>query len=131
MATVRPETTASLLRAAARAGDLWLPVSGMSMGGSIRSGSRVRVVPAHRPRRGEIWAFCGESGAVVVHRFRRCRNDRYLFRGDALPVDDHPVAAERLVGRVVEVERAGQRSRLTALHAVAHVAGLGLRRIVK
>ncbi|MQA00009.1 MAG: hypothetical protein GEU80_11885 [Dehalococcoidia bacterium] len=76
------------------------------MGRAIRSGSRVRLIVAERPRFGEVWAFCTEDGRVVVHRCIARRSGRYRFHGDTSG-PDAPVPLDRLIGRAIEVEDRG------------------------
>ena len=103
MAWPRPGCCAARLAG----GPLWLDVAGTSMGWSIPDGARVRVVAADRPRSGQVWAFCAPEGAIVVHRARRVGRDGTVFQGDACVAADPPAAADRLVGRVIEVSVAG------------------------
>jgi hypothetical protein len=106
--------TAALLRRRVAAQPLWLPVHGMSMQPSILDGSEVQLVPASRPRRGELWAFCSAAGDLVVHRCRRFENGAYVFAGDAQLIADAPVRDEQLIGRVVALRSAGATRTLTA-----------------
>ncbi len=98
-----PFVTARLLRERARSAPLWLDVSGASMGWSIPSGTRVLVGASAPPHRGEVWAFCNDTGDIVVHRCRRATGDRFRFQGDARVRADEPVASSQLIGRVVEL----------------------------
>ena len=110
---------AAVLRRKAATQPLWIPVSGQSMGRSIGDG-RVRVAPAARPRRGEVWAFVIE-GRIIVHRFLGARHGRLWMQGDANPSPDPPVSGEVLIGKVVTVERGDGRER-------RFTTGLGLAR---
>lgn len=112
--SMRPETMAAGLRAAAERGSLRLPTAGTSMGALVRTGDRVTVQPGGRPQWGEVWAFCSEQGSVVVHRCRGRRPGGWLFQGDRRAQPDAVVGADRLVGRVVAVERDGVQRRLGA-----------------
>jgi hypothetical protein len=105
-------TKAALL--ARRAGDapLWVPVRGSSMGRSIRPGWEVRVVPADRPRRFEIWAYCNQRGALVVHRYRRRQRGVHRLVADVRLRPDPTVRNGQLVGRVTAVRRDGRTRRL-------------------
>lgn len=70
--------------------------------------ARVRVVTTQRrPRVGEVWAYVAAAGDVVVHRAAGHRRGLAVFVGDANPGRDELVDRERLVGLVVDVERAG------------------------
>ena len=65
--TTSPDTVTRLLRRLAEAGTLWIDTVGNSIGRGTRRCS-MRVVPASRPRRGEVSAMCDEDGRVIVHR---------------------------------------------------------------
>ena len=110
--SMRPETMAAGLRAAAARGALRLPTSGTSMGGLIRTGDRVTLEPGPAPRWGEVWAFCTTDGMVAVHRCRGRRTGGWLFQGDRRSTPDPVVTPDRLVGRVVAVERDGVERRI-------------------
>jgi hypothetical protein len=70
------------------------------MGRTIVPGSRVRLVHAARPRRGEVWAFVGDDGALVVHRVVRAAGvDAWVLQGDGNRGYDAAVPTARLVGR--------------------------------
>ena len=99
-------TTATVLRRRAAARELWLPVSGVSMGSRFRPGAHVLVRASNgRPRIGEIWAFVDADDRLVVHRCVWNRSPGALrFRGDAVCSLDPPVALGDLVGRVTEVD---------------------------
>ena len=106
--SMRPETKAAALRAAAARGALQLPTTGTSMGGMIDTGSSVSVEPGTRPRWGEVWVFCLADDRVVVHRCRGRRGEAWLFQGDRRAAPDPLVATEQLVGRVTAVHTPGQ-----------------------
>ena len=95
-----PETTARLLRSRLATTPLDLPVSGLSMGSTIRSGSTVRLTGLSEPRRGEIWAFVGADSEIIVHRVRHIAEDTMTGRGHGNPVDDQIVPRTHLIGRV-------------------------------
>src|SRR3954463_8003088 len=85
----RPDRVARLLRARLAGGqELWLPVDGRSMWPTIRPPATVRLVGAKGPRRGEVWAFVDDGGAIVVHRCARRVGPGSVFRGDGLPMAD-------------------------------------------
>lgn len=123
-----PAATARLLRERARSTGLWLPVSGTSMGPRYPSGARVWVRFAGRPpRRGQVWAFCRQDGAVLVHRYLARRGGRLIFAGDAVPRADAPVPPDWLVGLVI-VLRDGTRSRLPRpRHAIVPLGRAAVR----
>jgi hypothetical protein len=108
MSTTPPEATAAGLRKAVAAGSFGLDVSGRSMGKTIQAGSRVTLVLAEQPRRGEIWAFVDTTGDILVHRCIRTGLEPWHFQGDARARPDRPVTADRLVGRVAATEQDGR-----------------------
>ncbi len=81
---------------------------GTSMGSTIRDGEVVHVEPVDptRLRKGDIVLFADES-VIRVHRiFEIDRGSGALTtRGDAMEGADAPIAAERILGRVVAKER--------------------------
>jgi hypothetical protein len=85
------------------------------MGRSIPHGARVHVVAAPRPHRGEVWAMCSDDGHVVVHRVLGLVGGQWWLRGDTNSSPDRPVASERLIGRVSEIDVAGRARRLGPL----------------
>ena len=106
---------ARLLRQAAVTHAVWIPAHGASMGRTVPSGASVLVAPYAPPRRGEVWAYCDESGTVVVHRYRRHIEDGHVLQGDASAGCDAPVSDEELVGRVAAVRVDGRVRRLGRL----------------
>jgi phage repressor protein C with HTH and peptisase S24 domain len=128
MSTTRPERIASTLRRAAAERDVWLDVSGDSMGRAILSGSQVEVRAAAAPRVGEIWAFCDEDGGIVVHRYRGRHDGSLVFEGDSSPHADRPITADRLIGRVVTVRTDGASCTIGRLSRWAGTVGLLRRR---
>jgi phage repressor protein C with HTH and peptisase S24 domain len=127
-----PEATAAMLRRIAQARPHWIDVHGSSMGWSIPDGAKVRVESGVTPRRGDVWVFCSDDGVVLVHRCRGEVAGGFRFQGDARSRADGVVAADQLVGRVVEVSPARARLRwgrcAGALQRVPRVAYRRLRR---
>ena len=95
-----PDVTARLLRKRLADAPVELPVSGKSMGSTIRSGSTVLIAELSEPRRGEVWAFVGVGSGIVVHRVRHLTRDTMTGRGDGNLVDDIEVPRAHLIGRV-------------------------------
>jgi hypothetical protein len=130
-----PDAMARLLRGRVEAGpQLWLPVGGGSMGPTIRPPGNVLLAPGRRPRRGEVWAFVGVDGAIVVHRCERRAGPGYVFRGDGMVVADPWVPSARLIGRVVAVADALGQRRLGAADrrlATGRTLLRRLRRVVR
>jgi hypothetical protein len=108
---------ASSLRAPNRS--LESTVQGMSMGGGLPPGSRIRIELIERTRyeSGEVVAFVFD-GEVIVHRVvHRGRigvaAGHVLTRGDATLVPDPPVEHGWILGRVKEVWREGRWTELS------------------
>ncbi len=84
-----------------------LVARGWSMWPVLRDGDSVEIAPARAQdlKPGEIGAWetgAREAGGLVLHRLVRweASGARGIFRGDACPAPDSPVAAEQVVGRV-------------------------------
>jgi len=105
---------AALLRRRVAARPMWLPVRGMSMQPSILDGWEVLLVPASRPRRGEVWAFCRADGDIVVHRNRQFADGEFVFCGDVQQIADDPVHDDQLIGRVAAIRGADGLRKVTA-----------------
>jgi hypothetical protein len=103
VATEVARATARLLRQRLADQILWLPVDGGSMRPTIAPPAEVRVVARHRPRLGEVWAFVGPDGTIVVHRYERRSGDGFVFHGDAFARADPAVTSDVLIGRAVAV----------------------------
>lgn len=85
---------------------------GTSMSPLIKDGDVVTVVPLSGagPRAGEIVAFLHPStGKAAVHRIVRAKAGRFVLRGDNAGAADGAVPADRILGVVTGVERAGRR----------------------
>jgi hypothetical protein len=55
-----------------------------------------------------VWAYCDESGTVVVHRYRRHVDTGHVLQGDTSASCDAPISDEQLIGRVVAVRVDGR-----------------------
>lgn len=108
------DAVARLLRARVGDAPVELAVTGSSMAGVIATGSIVVIEAADRPRRGEIWAFVDDDGGVVVHRLREIDGDVVIGRGTGNPLDDDPVATDRLIGRVSAATQGDEHRRFGA-----------------
>src|SRR5689334_15269380 len=74
---------------------------GGSMWPTIRDGAVLRIepCPAARLRSGDLGAFVGPDGRLVVHRLVRTLTGGHLeFRGDGLDAPDAPVAPGDVLG---------------------------------
>lgn len=85
-------------------------VSGSSMLPSLRDGDVILVGPPGRPyERGDVAAFVTRpSGPLLVHRLHAAGGGVYRFKGDNASSFDPPVAAEGLIGLVLDAERGGR-----------------------
>ena len=88
---------------------------GESMRGTFRPGDRLTVEPVSLSdlRAGDVVVFhgvnCREDADTIVHRVVAVRADGLVTRGDnSSTADLYPLTEERLVGRVVKVERGGR-----------------------
>lgn len=93
---------------------------GHSMQPVIRDGEAVTVAPIHTDdvRRGDILLYSNGKG-LIAHRVLKkieptiSTEERYfILRGDSSLNCDEPVAAGRVLGRVVSVERSGRSIKL-------------------
>ncbi|HUD71472.1 MAG TPA: SLBB domain-containing protein [Dongiaceae bacterium] len=109
-----PRALAPILEALLEGGiSAGVPVNGQSMLPTLRPGDRIVIAPfLGLPAPGQIVATRTAAG-VVAHRLVQVdwRDGRRLYRtqGDALNYLDAGVAREDLLGRVVEIVRAGAR----------------------
>jgi len=128
VATDGAAATARLLRQRL-GGEVWLPVEGDSMRPTIQAPAEVRVVARDRPRIGEVWAFVGPAGRVVVHRCERRTPEGYVFHGDGRAPADPVTPPDLLVGRAIAArDRRGER-RLRSADRLLFIARRAWRRI--
>ena len=85
---------------------------GASMHPTIRDGEVVTVAPVltRDIKRGDVLLYLAERG-LTAHRVRRRLpgpETAFCVRGDALGSEEERVAANRVLGRVTSVERAGR-----------------------
>ncbi|MBU0494840.1 MAG: S24/S26 family peptidase [Chloroflexi bacterium] len=87
---------------------------GSSMRPFIRDGDVLEVQPADASdiRRGDVILFLTMGDRVVAHRVIWASKDALMTQGDALARPDGRIGPEQVLGRVVAVERGGQRIRL-------------------
>jgi hypothetical protein len=133
VATDGAAATARLLRQRL-GGEVWLPVEGDSMRPTIPAPAEVRVVARERPRIGEVWAFVGPGGRVVVHRCERRTAEGYVFHGDGRAPADPVTPPDLLVGRAVAVrDRRGERrlQSVDRVQGLARQAGRRVRRLLR
>jgi hypothetical protein len=80
----------------------------------IRSGDVITLQPLGGtvPRLGDVVAWGGPITGLRVHRVVGRASDGWRMRGDGASAPDEPMAAEEVLGRVVEIERGGRSLRL-------------------
>jgi signal peptidase I len=96
---------------------------GVSMTPFVKDGDVITVSPfsGASPRMGDVVAFIRTAtGKLVVHRMVGKSGDSFLIKGDNVDHEGERVPEKNVLGRVVFVERNGQRVRL----------GLGVERFV-
>jgi hypothetical protein len=85
---------------------------GFSMSPFIRDGDVLTVSPFldRSPAFGDVAAFIHPgTGEFVVHRMIGIRDGAYLIQGDAALESDGRVPKEKVLGRVTQIKRNGQR----------------------
>jgi hypothetical protein len=99
---------------------------GYSMFPFIRNGDVVTISPlrGRRARFGEVVAFAGPAGGLIVHRVTARRPGSYRISADGLRGPDDVVPATSVLGAATRVERRGRRVRLGLGPERALVGGL-------
>jgi len=83
-------------------------VRGDSMHPVIREDDSVHVEPSHDVRLGDVVLTLAHRG-LTAHRVIACNGETIVTRGDNTPEADAPVALAKVLGKVVWVERNGER----------------------
>ncbi|TDG00293.1 hypothetical protein [Paenibacillus piri] len=103
-------------------GYLQIPSNGVSMIPLIRSRSICRFEPLvpDELQPGDIVLFVSHAGELVGHRFM-AKTDvggevRYICKGDSNKLIDPPIAADRIIGRMVSIQ--GARHQIRTDHAL-------------
>ena len=113
-------------------GEVRLRVYGTSMAPSILPGDIVSIAQANLENvaPGEIVSFL-QGGRLFVHRVVRratltsgniTNASRLITQGDRLQHEDPPVSGTELLGRVVDVERGGQKVKLPSQRSNSLIA---------
>jgi signal peptidase I len=98
-----------------RFGSLQLLVSGSSMVPAVRPGDVIHVKHSEVGdlSRGDIVVF-RRAGRLIAHRAMRTSGKSakglLVTRGDRVPREDAPILGSELLGRVVAIERNGERT---------------------
>ncbi len=89
-----------------------IPVRGSSMFPFMTTGDSIIVTSPDNLRKGDIIIFRdpeSHDGGLICHRIIRIFRQReitfYITRGDALLYEDRPVSSDRVIGKVVRIER--------------------------
>jgi len=86
---------------------------GYSMAPFVRDGDVVTISPLRGPARlGDVVAYPGEHGGLVVHRIAARHSGAYEIRADGVPDVVDVVPRAELLGVVTRVERDGRDVRL-------------------
>ncbi len=111
-AVLHPDAVALIEDILQRGVDVRMEVTGRSMAPFLNSGTVVTIgsadVGSLKP--GDLILFKNSAGRPVLHRIIRTRNlnghpSAFLTKGDALRNYDEPVPADRVMGKVVNVEK--------------------------
>lgn len=117
-APVLPTGVVAALRDLARDGGLPIAVAGDCMAPGLPEAGVAEVAAARFYWPGDVLAFQGADGRLVLHRLLgyRLHRGRFAFvtRGDASPVHDFPVPPSRVLGRTRVPVRIPDRLRAVA-----------------
>jgi hypothetical protein len=117
-----------------RGASLHTTVRGSSMTPFIRDEDAVTIAPMNGilPSIGEVVAFLTPGGGrLAVHRVVGRAQGGWLIRGDSCAKPDGTVATEKILGRVVSVERKGRRVGFGSGAAAAMIAALSRRGLLR
>lgn len=123
-----------------RAGRAVLRVASGSMRPRLEEGDRIHIesVPARSLMPGDVVVYESESAGLVVHRLiwrdrPLGQPTRIYTKGDALDTLDRSVTVDRVIGRVVSIDRGGGSASPTStgdrLRAIGTAAGCFVRRL--
>jgi signal peptidase I len=102
---------------------------GSSMFPLLRTGDRITIMPEKSPAVGDIIVFRRENSMVchrLVKTFDRDGIKYYQTRGDAFFGLDEPMEVERILGKVVGIDR-GHSSTIRRLFLLFHPVLMGVR----
>ncbi|NWQ39140.1 signal peptidase I [Bacillus sp. EB106-08-02-XG196] len=106
------ETTFSLLkRVINKDGWLNLPAYGDSMFPYIQQGDLCRFTPCNPDfiKKGDVILFYSEAGQLIAHRFvqKKIINNKqlFLFKGDTNLGFDQPIEEDKILGRLISIEK--------------------------
>ncbi len=96
------------------------PAKGFSMQPAIMDGDVLEAAPVAYPnlKKGDVLLYEDEEGKAVVHRLmgKAGRGGMLTLKGDAMVSFDRPVPADRILARIVAIERAGRRINLDSFY---------------
>jgi signal peptidase I len=104
-------------------GWLDLPASGNSMFPFIRQGNLCRFIHCDplTIKKGDIILYVSPTGQLIAHRFVRTHQSKLLLKGDTNLGFDQPIEVERMIGKLVYVQK--QRKRITQDQLIARIWG--------
>ncbi|WP_226620272.1 S24/S26 family peptidase [Cytobacillus firmus] len=114
-----------LKRTIQKDGCIDLPSVGDSMYPLIQKGEICRFIPCEPSllNKGDITLFWAESGQLVAHRFYHAEMihglPHYVFKGDTNLGFDQPVGKDRIVGKLLYVQKASRKTNVEDLQAYA------------
>jgi len=100
-----------------------IKMSGSSMRPTIEDGDIITLVPLNdtQVKQGDIVLFQTRVDTAVIHRvvrIDRSSSERIIVtRGDAAQQNDVPVPVHRVLGKVKQIERAGENVRMSKPHS--------------
>jgi len=106
-------TTLDFLRLAAyqfsQDSELRVKIAGKSMCPAIEESDSIliRSVAGQQLAVGDVVLYASLSDTAVIHRIVRIEKGMVTTRGDSCTIDDTPVSINRVLGKVVDVERDG------------------------
>jgi signal peptidase len=122
---VKSKTTYLIKEVIQKRGWIDLPADGTSMYPLIKKGNICRFVSCKTStmKKGDIILFQTENGTLVAHRFLKSHYNsnqvEYLFKGDTNLGLDEPIKDEKIIGRLVLINKGKMNVKVTNLYAFA------------
>lgn len=115
MSTLTTDKLTSLIqKSIEKSGWIAIPSEGDSMVPLIQNGNlcRFEKVEPSILKKGDIVLYQSQTGPLVAHRFYLTKEEDgeilYIFKGDANLGTDEPVEAQRIIGRLVTIQKSEQ-----------------------
>ncbi|MDQ0198765.1 S24/S26 family peptidase [Neobacillus ginsengisoli] len=121
------DNTFKLLRNAIKKdGWLELPSYGNSMFPFIQQGNKCKFIPCEPSllKKGDVILFYSQAGQLIAHRFVEIKGNKqplFLFKGDTNLGFDQLIGEERILGKLVSVQK--QRFKITPEHLIVNLWG--------